>query len=140
MKKLLVLAFLWRFATCTAQTTLDTLIKVDFLYMEELMTSPLPGISVDADYPGGINNFQKELKKKLSNASVKKLNRLKETSKLNFTVEKDGSLSDISISSSDDKKLIKNIEQSVKLMQKWNPAIKNGKPLCTQMSLTLTRE
>ncbi|MDV6168090.1 energy transducer TonB [Flavobacterium sp. DG1-102-2] len=141
MKKLFLAAFILHFTSGIAQTTtLDSLIKVDFLFMKELMTSPLPGISVSADYPGGVNNFLKELKEKLSKASLKKLNRLKQKSQLNFTIEKDGNLSDINIYTSNDKKLIRDIEQSVKLMQKWYPAIENGKALRVQMSLPLTLE
>lgn len=140
MKKLFLFILLMHFLSGASQTKSDSLRQSDILFLEELYTCPLPAVKVGANYPGGINNFQKELKEKLSKASVKKLNRLKQNSYLNFTVERDGSLSDISISSSNNAKLIADIKQSIKLIPKWFPAIENGKPLCVQISLLLIPE
>lgn len=140
MKNLFLLAFLLQFLSGIAQTTLDSLIKEDFLFMEELMTSPMPGLNIDAEYPGGNKFFEIKLKEKLSKRSLRKINRLDKDLVIKFIVEKDGSISNIGTPDLNDKKLEQDIERASKFIPKWAPKIVNGKPLPQNMSLPIKRE
>lgn len=108
--------------------------------MKELITTPMPGLNIEAQYPGGNKYFEIKLKEKLSNRSLRKINSLDKDPVINFIIEKDGSVSNISIPDLNDKKLVLDIEGASKLIPKWAPRIVNSKPLSQNMSLPLKRE
>ena len=114
----------------SAQTTNDTL---DY---KIISCSGLTGIK--AEYPGGETFFNRLLKTNLNKRSLKKLENTHTQHIAILTIEKDGQISDISISGLNDKKLLNDICNIIGLMPKCNPTIENGKSISSKLSLPIT--
>jgi len=100
--------------------TNDTLVKKDMVY--DIVES-LP------EFPGGERAYMKFLADNLKYPEELRNIAIKSTVLLSFIVEIDGSITNIQVVRSAHKLLDEEAERVVKLMPKWKPAMKNGKPV-----------
>lgn len=128
MKNALFLLFLLNSITLAAQIDNDT------IFYPVISCS---GLSVGPEYPGGEASFNKLLKSGLKKRSLKKLCRSDSKLTAVLTIEKNGQISDISIPELDDKELKIDLCNVIKSMLKGSPAIKNGVPLISELSLPI---
>lgn len=86
-------------------------------------------------YPGGIANFYKFLGDNIKYPQQAKDDNVQGNVFISFTVEKDGSLNDIKV----DRKLGGGTDEEavrvLKLSEKWNPGIQNGKAVRTKYNI-----
>lgn len=88
-------------------------------------------------YPGGIEKFYTFLNDNIKYPEVAKENNVQGNVFVSFTVEKDGSLSDIKI----DRKLGYGTDEEairvLKLSRRWNPGMQNGKPVRVKYNIPI---
>lgn len=88
-------------------------------------------------YPGGIEKFYKFLNDNIKYPPMAAENNIQGNVFVSFTVEKDGSLSDIKI----DRKLGYGTDEEairvLKLSRRWNPGMQNGKPVRVKYNIPI---
>lgn len=88
-------------------------------------------------FPGGINEFYKYLNKAINYPPMASENNIQGTVYLSFTVEKDGSLTDIKV----DRKLGYGTDEEavrvLKASKRWNPGMQNGKPVRVKYNIPI---
>ncbi len=89
-------------------------------------------------YPGGIQKFYRWLTGTIKYPTMASENRVQGTVYISFNIEKDGALSDIKV---DGRKLGYGLEEEavrvVKLSKRWNPGLKNGKPVRVKYNIPI---
>jgi protein TonB len=86
---------------------------------------PPPGITCDAQYPGGKEKFTEFLKNKLSTPEDLEAGQ-KQKVLVRFKVDVDGSISQIEVIESGGVKFDNEVIRVMKKMPKWSPAMQNG--------------
>lgn len=88
-------------------------------------------------YPGGMEKFYKFLNDNIKYPEVAKENNIQGNVFVSFTVEKDGSLTELRV----DRKLGYGTDEEavrvLKLSKRWNPGIKNGKPVRVKYNIPI---
>jgi TonB family protein len=86
-------------------------------------------------YPGGMAQFYKFLGDNMKYPEMATKDKVEGTVYISFTVEKDGSLTDIKV----DRKLGSGTDEEavrmVKLSKRWNPGMENGNPVRTKYNI-----
>ncbi|MBQ3636206.1 MAG: energy transducer TonB [Bacteroidales bacterium] len=88
---------------------------------------------VDAEYPGGANSMFSFISSHLSYPRHAWLNNISGRVFVSFVVDTDGTISDVEASKKINPALDAEAVRVVKLMPKWKPATKNGKPVRVSM-------
>ncbi|RZL05731.1 MAG: energy transducer TonB, partial [Pedobacter sp.] len=81
------------------------------------------------DYPGGIDKFREYLAKAIKYPPMAQDANLQGTVYVTFTVEKDGSLTDVAVPRKVGGGLDEEAIRVVRLSKKWTPGIQNGRPV-----------
>ncbi|RZK55759.1 MAG: TonB family protein [Pedobacter sp.] len=120
-------------------TPLQTISIVGFLPKEQ----PLEPIyafhtmEVPAEYPGGIAKFYEFLSKSIKYPELATENNIQGTVYTSFTIEKDGTLSDIKI----DRRLGYGTDEEalrvLKLSDQWNPGVQNGRTVRVRYNIPI---
>jgi protein TonB len=88
-------------------------------------------------YPGGIEKFYEFLGRNIKYPSMAAENNIQGNVFVSFTVEKDGSLTDIKI----DRKLGYGTDEEavrvLKMSRRWNPGMQNGKPVRVKYNIPI---
>jgi protein TonB len=88
-------------------------------------------------YPGGIEKFYRFLGDNIKYPPMAAENNIQGNVFVSFTVEKDGSLTDIKI----DRKLGYGTDEEavrvLKLSKRWNPGMQNGKPVRVKYNIPI---
>lgn len=90
---------------------------------------PFRELDVQPKYPGGIMAIISEIKKKLENPGNEKA-----TVFLEFIIEKDGSVSNLTVSKAPTPELGEAAMKAFPTITKWSPAMKGGKAVRTRMA------
>lgn len=95
-------------------------------------------MSTPPSYPGGMAKLYQFLGNTISYPTVAAENNIQGTIFLSFTIEKDGTLSDIK---TEGRKLGYGLDDEalrvVKLSKRWNPGIQNGKPVRVKYNIPI---
>lgn len=83
----------------------------------------------EATFPGGFNGWRNYLQQNLRYPDEAKRNEIQGVVKINFTVDKDGMLSDYVIASSPHESLSKEVMRLLQKGPKWVPAIQYNRPV-----------
>ncbi|MCB9195379.1 MAG: energy transducer TonB [Flavobacteriales bacterium] len=95
----------------------------------------LPVADVMPEFPGGLEEMYKFMAKNIKYPEGCKSNGIQGKTYVQFTVEKDGSITDVSIAQSKHKLFSLESERVVNLMPKWTPGKVNGKPVRVRYTL-----
>lgn len=113
----------------TAQTALKA--NKDYVYDHVSMGNP-------PLYPGGLAKFYAFLGKNISYPRLASENKVKGNVYVSFTIEKDGSVTDVTV---EGKKLGAGTDEEavrvVKLSQKWKPGMIDGQPVRTKYNIPI---
>ncbi|SFH29672.1 TonB family protein [Pedobacter insulae] len=109
----------------------EGVIEENIVYSHVSMSSP-------PSYPGGIQKFYHWLANTIKYPSMATDNRVQGTIYISFTVEKDGTLTDIK---ADGRKLGYGLEEEatrvVKVSKRWNPGLLNGRPVRVKYNIPI---
>ena len=104
---------------------------------EVVATDSISSVVVEASpsFPGGQDSLTAFLKKNIVYPVAAKTKGISGTVYVSFTVEKDGSISNVKIQKSADTELDAEAMRVVRMMPKWIPGSKDGKPEKMQVNL-----
>jgi protein TonB len=94
-----------------------------------------PFADVMPEFPGGKDEMYKFMSTNITYPEQCQINGVQGKSYIQFTVEKDGSISDITIAKTPHKLLGKEASRVVKSMPNWTPGILNGVPVRVRFTL-----
>lgn len=97
----------------------------------------LEEVVVKAEFPGGNQEMFKFLGKNLKYPKYEKKKNIEGVVYAEFVIKKDGTVDDVTILKSVEKskKLDKEVKRVLAMMPKWKPAMKDGNPIDSKMTL-----
>jgi protein TonB len=95
-------------------------------------------ISVMPEFPGGEAALAAFIKKEVKYPKKAKRAGIQGKVLVSFVVDKDGSVTDVSIARGMDPLLDEEAMRAVRLMPKWTPGLLNGKPVKTKFNLPVS--
>jgi len=94
-------------------------------------------VEINPEYPGGEAAFGKFLQKNMRYPPIAKENGIQGKAYLQFIVERDGSLTDISVVREPGSGLGDEAMRVLKMSPHWKPGIQNGKPVRVQYTVPI---
>ena len=112
--------------------------KIKFLQQNNSIDTVYTKVDQPAEFKGGVNKMYQFLGQNLRHPGMTSRNRIEGTVIGKFTVTQEGEIKDITIVQSLNKTADAELIRVVKLMPKWVPAQKGGKPVNSEFQLPIS--